>query len=50
MAPTCEFCDIVNGTALASIVYTDDLTVACMDIQPVNDGRLLVVPRGMSPA
>lgn len=45
MSPTCVFCDIVNGTAPASMVYADDLAVAFMDIQPVNDGHLLVVPR-----
>jgi histidine triad (HIT) family protein len=39
------FCEIVNGTAPASIVYADEQAMAFMDIQPVNEGHLLVVPR-----
>jgi histidine triad (HIT) family protein len=44
-ALTCVFCDIVRGTEPASIVYADESAVAFMDIQPVNPGHLLVVPR-----
>ena len=43
--PTCVFCEIVRGTAESSIVYADDTAVAFMDIQPVNEGHILVVPR-----
>jgi histidine triad (HIT) family protein len=42
---TCIFCDIVGGAALASVVHADERAVAFMDIQPVNPGHLLVVPR-----
>ncbi len=41
---SCIFCQIVAGTAPASIVFRDDLVVAFMDIQPVNPGQVLVVP------
>lgn len=41
----CVFCDIVRGAAPASIVYADSRVMAFMDIQPVNRGHLLVVPR-----
>ena len=41
----CIFCDIVGGDAGASMVYADELTMAFMDIQPVNEGHVLVVPR-----
>lgn len=41
----CVFCDIVRGESPASFVYQDDAIVAFMDIQPVNAGHLLVVPR-----
>ncbi len=41
----CVFCEIVQGKAPASLVYADDRVAAFMDIQPVNDGHLLVVPR-----
>jgi diadenosine tetraphosphate (Ap4A) HIT family hydrolase len=42
---SCIFCRIVAGTAPASVVYQDDDVVAFMDIQPVNAGHVLVVPK-----
>jgi len=39
------FCDIVRGIADASIVHADGSVVAFMDIQPVNEGHVLIVPR-----
>jgi histidine triad (HIT) family protein len=42
---TCIFCDIVAGELPASFVHQDDRCAAFMDIQPVNPGHLLVVPR-----
>ena len=41
----CVFCDIVRDAAPASVVYTDSRVMAFMDIQPVNRGHLLIVPR-----
>ncbi len=41
----CVFCEIVAGRSPASVVYRDDDVVAFMDIQPVNEGHTLVVPR-----
>jgi histidine triad (HIT) family protein len=41
----CIFCDIVKGDAPSSVVYSDDVAMAFMDIRPVNAGHLLVVPR-----
>ncbi len=41
----CLFCDIIEGKVPASIVYSDEAVVAFMDIQPVNKGHVLVVPR-----
>jgi len=43
--PSCVFCEIVHGTAQSSTVYADDSVVAFMDIQPVNEGHILIVPR-----
>lgn len=40
----CVFCDIVAGHAPAQIVDRTDTTVAFLDINPVADGHLLVVP------
>src|SRR5688500_4171314 len=45
-APThCTFCDLVRGAGEVSICYEDAITIAFMDIQPVNPGHTLVVPR-----
>ncbi len=41
----CIFCDILRGAAEVSICYEDASTIAFMDIQPVNAGHTLVVPR-----
>ena len=42
---TCIFCQIVKGEAPSSVVYEDNLCLAFMDIQPVNPGHVLVVPK-----
>jgi histidine triad (HIT) family protein len=41
----CVFCDIVQGDAPGSVIYADDRVTAFMDIQPVNPGHVLIVPR-----
>jgi histidine triad (HIT) family protein len=46
----CVFCDIIRETAPASVVYSDGRVMAFMDIQPVNAGHLLVVPRDHVPS
>jgi len=45
MAVDCIFCQIVGGEAEASFVHQDDAIVAFMDIQPITQGHMLVVPR-----
>lgn len=40
----CIFCEIVDGRALASVVYRDDACIAFMDIAPINAGHILVAP------
>jgi len=42
----CIFCDLMRGAAEVSIVYEDATAIAFLDIQPVNPGHVLVVPRG----
>jgi histidine triad (HIT) family protein len=41
----CIFCDLIKGAAEVSICYEDATAIAFMDIQPVNAGHVLVVPR-----
>jgi histidine triad (HIT) family protein len=48
MSPTtghCIFCDLMRGAAEVSICYEDATAIAFLDIQPVNPGHVLVVPR-----
>ena len=45
MSQDCVFCQIVRGEAPASFVYQDDAIVGFMDIQPITQGHMLVVPR-----
>jgi histidine triad (HIT) family protein len=41
----CVFCQIVAGTAPASVVYSDERVLAFMDVLPVNPGHVLVIPK-----
>jgi histidine triad (HIT) family protein len=41
----CTFCELIQGSAEVSICHEDADAIAFMDIQPVNTGHVLVVPR-----
>lgn len=41
----CIFCRIASGELPASVVYEDDLTMAFLDIQPINPGHVLIIPK-----
>ncbi|MCR4314306.1 MAG: HIT domain-containing protein [Candidatus Uhrbacteria bacterium] len=43
---SCIFCKIVTREAKASKVYEDDMILAFMDIHPVREGQVLVIPKG----
>jgi diadenosine tetraphosphate (Ap4A) HIT family hydrolase len=45
----CIFCAILAGRAEASIVYRDDAVTAFMDISPVVEGHVLVIPNYHTP-
>ena len=45
MKAQCNFCEIIHGGGEVSICYEDAQVIAFMDIQPVNLGHVLVVPR-----
>ena len=42
----CIFCKIVAGDIPASVVYEDESILAFLDIGPLAEGHLLVIPRG----
>ena len=41
----CVFCDIVEGSSSASIVFQDETCIVFMYIWPRNPGHMLVVPK-----
>lgn len=41
----CIFCKIINGEIPSKKIYEDDLVFVIMDINPVVDGHLLVIPK-----
>ena len=41
----CIFCEIVEKSRAASIVFEDDLTMAFMDLRQFHPGHVLVIPR-----
>ena len=41
----CIFCKIIRGEISSFKLYEDDLTYAFMDINPLNDGHALVIPK-----
>ena len=42
---SCIFCRIVAGEIAAEVVARDDAAVAFLDVQPLADGHVLIVPR-----
>lgn len=46
---SCIFCDVVAGRAPASIAWQDDVCIAFMDLFPLSEGHVLVVPRAHAP-
>jgi histidine triad (HIT) family protein len=45
----CVFCKLLSGELELSVIHEDDLCVAFMDVQPINPGHALVVPRKHAP-
>src|SRR4029078_3620290 len=41
----CTFCNLIHGAAEVSLCHEDSDAIAFMDIQPVNNGHVPVVPR-----
>lgn len=41
----CIFCDIIAGKSPASVVYEDNIVTVIMDINPVNCGHIMVIPK-----
>ena len=49
MDTDCVFCKIIEGEIPSMRVYEDDRTLAIMDINSVNSGHCLVIPKAHAP-
>ncbi len=47
--PACVFCKLVCADIPASVVYEDEAVIAFLDIGPLAEGHLLVVPKEHHP-
>ena len=45
MNENCIFCKIINGDIPCAMIYQDEDTFAFLDINPINDGHTLVIPK-----
>ncbi len=43
--PDCIFCKIVKKEISAEIIYEDDSLISFLDINPVNKGHILLIPK-----
>ena len=41
----CVFCEIINRQSPAYIVYENDQLMSFLDIDPINEGHVLIVPK-----
>ncbi len=41
----CIFCKIIDKEIEASVIYEDDIVIVIMDIQPINPGHVLIIPK-----
>lgn len=42
---TCIFCKIINKELPVSLVFEDELCIAFLDINPIAEGHVLVIPK-----
>jgi histidine triad (HIT) family protein len=47
---TCVFCRIVRNEIPADVVYSDEHFLAFLDIHPVREGHLLLIPKDHHPS
>lgn len=41
----CDFCKIINKQLPAYVVYEDEQLISFLDIDPIHDGHILIVPK-----
>ena len=45
----CVFCKILDGKLPVSSIYEDDKVLVLVDLQPINEGHLLIIPKYHAP-
>ena len=45
MIETCQFCNLANGIESSNIVYQTPLLCCFLDIDPISEGHVLIVPK-----
>jgi histidine triad (HIT) family protein len=45
MNDDCIFCKIINKEIPANIVYEDDNIIGFLDVNPINSGHVLIIPK-----
>ncbi len=41
----CPFCKIINKEAQANVIYESENVIALLDIEPINEGHALIIPK-----
>lgn len=41
----CEFCKIVKGEIKPCLIFEDAISMAFLDIDPINEGHILLIPK-----
>lgn len=41
----CIFCKIIDGVIPSKIVYEDEIVIVFMDVNPIENGHMLIVPK-----
>ena len=42
---SCVFCKIINRELPASIIYEDEICLSFLDIHPITEGHVLIIPK-----
>ena len=45
MSENCVFCKIIDRTVEAAFLYEDEEVISFLDIQPINKGHSLIIPK-----
>ncbi len=47
--PECVFCKVISGELPGSVVMVDEFSIAFLDIEPLSEGHVLLIPKDHHP-